>query len=83
MQVSTGSGVSTAGNSRQEYHLIAKNGDLHSQTVLLNGNILEITPDGKIPSFLAVTVPANGPIIVDPLSIAFIQLPYVRFTACR
>jgi heparanase 1 len=82
VQVSTGSGTSTDRNSRLEYHLTAKDGDLHSQTVLLNGNILNITPDGEIPSLSAVTVPANRPILVAPLSIAFVNLPYVQFPAC-
>lgn len=82
VQVSTGSGTYTDGNSRLEYHLTAKDGNIQSQTMLLNGNILEITPDGEIPSLPPVKVPTNGSINVDPLSIAFVQLPYVQFTAC-
>jgi heparanase 1 len=81
-QVSTSSGTSTYRNSRLEYHLKANDGDLHSQTMLVNGNILCITPDGEIPSSLAVTVPAKRSILIAPLSIAFINLSYVQFPAC-
>lgn len=82
VRASTGSGTSTDRKYRLEYHLTAKDGDLHSQTMVLNGNILDITCDGQIPSLRAVTVPATRPILVAPLSIAFVNVPYVQIPAC-
>ncbi|KAI7745696.1 hypothetical protein M8C21_011902, partial [Ambrosia artemisiifolia] len=35
--------------TREEYHLTAKDGNLHSQTMMLNGNELTVNPDGDIP----------------------------------
>lgn len=68
--------------SRLEYHLTAKDGNLHSQTMLLNGKILDVTPEGEIPSLEPVTVDADRRISVAPLSIAFVSLPYVQLPAC-
>jgi len=65
-----------------EYHLTAKDGDLHSQTMLLNGAILELTGDGDIPSLDLAMVAAGLPIRVAPLSIAFVSLPSLEISAC-
>eukprot|EP01018_Ginkgo_biloba_P014040 Gb_35069 [translate_table: standard] len=68
---------------RREYHLTAKDGDLHSQTMLLNGRILDVTPEGQIPSLDPVMVNARKRISLAPLSIAFVSIPNVHLPACR
>lgn len=68
--------------SRLEYHLTAKDGNLHSQTMLLNGKVLDVTPEGEIPSLEPVTVDADKRISIAPLSIAFVSLPDVQLPAC-
>jgi len=73
---------STQKRTRFEYHLTAKDGDLHSQTVLLNGMILNVTAAGEIPYFPALRYRARRRISLAPLSIAFAHFPYVRFPAC-
>jgi len=37
---------------RREYHLTAKDGDIHGQIMLLNGNILSVNSAGDIPPLL-------------------------------
>jgi len=68
---------STSGITREEYHLTAKDGDLHSQTMLLNGNILTVNSSGDIPSLEPLHVNSSKPIMVAPFSIVFVQMPYV------
>ncbi|KAJ6296265.1 hypothetical protein OIU78_024166 [Salix suchowensis] len=68
---------STSEITREEYHLTAKDGDLHSQIMLLNGKILTVNSSGDIPSLEPLLVNSSKPIIVAPLSIAFVQMPYV------
>ncbi|KAK1400063.1 Heparanase-like protein 3 [Heracleum sosnowskyi] len=69
--------------TRKEYHLTAKDGDLHSQTMLLNGSPLTLTPSGDIPSLVPVNVKLSDPISVAPYSIAFVHLPNVVLPACK
>ncbi|XP_074572550.1 heparanase-like protein 2 [Curcuma longa] len=66
---------------REEYHLTGKGGNRLSQTMLLNGNPLELL-DGEIPEFDPVYVPANSPVEIDPLSIAFVVFPDFEAQAC-
>ncbi|KAJ6363293.1 hypothetical protein OIU78_003466 [Salix suchowensis] len=68
---------STSGITREEYHLTAKDGDLHSQTMLLNGNILTVNSSGDIPSLEPLHVNSSKPIMVAPFSIVFVQMPIV------
>ncbi|KAK7264851.1 hypothetical protein RJT34_32464 [Clitoria ternatea] len=75
---------STVGEpARREYHLTAKDRDLHSQTVLLNGKILTVNPDGDIPPLEPLYVDSSKPIIVDPFSIVFAHIPNVVLSACE
>ncbi|CAI0388783.1 unnamed protein product [Linum tenue] len=67
---------------REEYHLTAKDGDLHSQTMLLNGKILSVDSNGDIPSFEPSLVNSSELISVAPLSIVFARIPYI-LPACR
>lgn len=66
---------------RMEYHLTPKDGNLHSQTSLLNGVPLEVTVQGAIPPLLPQLVRSEEPISIKPLSMAFIFLP-IQIPAC-
>ena len=68
---------------REEYHLTAKDGNIQSQTMLLNGNALHVDSSGTIPSLNPVYVNASEPIVVGPSSIVFAHIPYVVPPACR
>ncbi|RWW46638.1 hypothetical protein BHE74_00047423, partial [Ensete ventricosum] len=76
------SALKTAESTREEYHLTAKDGDIHSQTMLLNGHILAVDSDGHIPELEPVKVAASEPITVDPFSIVFVHIPYFHAPAC-
>lgn len=67
---------------REEYHLNAKDNYLRSQTMLLNGVPLELTNDGEIPTLEPLLISVHSPIHLDPLSIAFVVLPYFDAPAC-
>ncbi|XP_017238986.1 heparanase-like protein 3 [Daucus carota subsp. sativus] len=68
--------------TREEYHLTAQDGNLHSRTMLLNGNPLTLDPSGKIPSLIPININSSEPITVAPYSIVFVHLPVV-LPACR
>ncbi|XP_015879557.3 heparanase-like protein 3 [Ziziphus jujuba] len=71
------------GVTREEYHLTAKDGNLHSQTMLLNGNILNVNSSGDIPALEPLHVNSSEPVVIGPYSIVFAHLPYVVPPACR
>ncbi|KAJ6830476.1 heparanase-like protein 3 [Iris pallida] len=73
----------TSGFTREEYHLTAKDGDLHSQTMLLNGSPLAVDQNGNIPSLEPSKVDASEPVTVAPYSIVFVHIPYFYAPACR
>ncbi|KAH9331785.1 hypothetical protein KI387_003893, partial [Taxus chinensis] len=77
-----GSKTSDVKEYRMEYHLTAKDGDIHGQTMLLNGVILKLTEDGDIPSLGPVLVNVRIPISVAPLSIVFVSLPGIDIPVC-
>ncbi|KAK8597896.1 hypothetical protein V6N13_095290 [Hibiscus sabdariffa] len=68
---------------REEYHLTAKDGNLQSQTMLLNGNNLSVDSSGSIPPLEPLYVNSTEPISVAPLSIVFVHLPDVILPACK
>ncbi|XP_061991211.1 heparanase-like protein 3 [Rosa rugosa] len=68
---------------REEYHLTPKDGNIQSQTMLLNGNALNLDSSGNIPTLEPVFVNSSQPIIVAPFSIVFVHIPYVVPPACR
>ncbi|XP_058070269.1 heparanase-like protein 1 [Magnolia sinica] len=74
--------ASDVSDQREEYHLTPKDGYLRSQTMLLNGNPLELTEDGNIPALDPVLVDVSSPIAIAPLSIAFASLPKFESAAC-
>ena len=68
---------------REEYHLTPKDGNIQSQTMLFNGNALNVDSSGNIPTLEPVFVNSSQPIIVAPFSIVFVHIPYVTPPACR
>ncbi|KAM4125499.1 hypothetical protein ACB094_01G314400 [Castanea mollissima] len=70
-------------NDREEYHLTAKEGNLHSQTMLLNGKILTVNSSGDIPPLEPLYANSSNPISVAPFSIVFAHIPNVVPPACR
>lgn len=69
-------------STREEYHLTAKDGNLHSQTMMLNGNELTLTPSGDIPALEPLLVSSSKVISVAPYSIVFTHIPYLTLNAC-
>jgi heparanase 1 len=67
---------------REEYHLTAKDGDLQSKTMLLNGVPLELGDAGSIPAMDPVLVAVDSPVHLAPTSIAFVVLPKFEAKAC-
>ncbi|KAK3438121.1 hypothetical protein EUGRSUZ_C02740 [Eucalyptus grandis] len=70
-------------NIREEYHLTAKDRDLHSQVTLLNGKILSVDSSGNIPALNPIQVRMSDPILVASFSVAFARFPSMNVTACR
>lgn len=68
---------------RKEYHLTAKDGNIHSQIVLLNGKILSVDSSGTIPPLEPRTVNPSDPITVAPFSIVFADIPNILVPACK
>ncbi|GLT77136.1 hypothetical protein SLA2020_487480 [Shorea laevis] len=73
---------SSSKDMREEYHLKAKDGDLQSQTVLLNDKVLTVSSSGEIPSMKPKQVSVSDPIRVDPFSIVFSHIPSLKLPAC-
>lgn len=69
--------------AREEYHLTAKDGDLHSQIMLLNGKELRVDESGNIPPLEPVTANLSEPVSVAPYSIVFVHIPHIILHACR
>ncbi|KAL9231500.1 hypothetical protein vseg_006724 [Gypsophila vaccaria] len=67
---------------REEYHLTAPNGDVQSQTMLLNGQVLSLTPSGEIPQFVPQKVDSTKPIEVGPMSYVYVQFPGISAPGC-
>ena len=68
---------------REEYHLTARDGNLLSQTMVLNGKILSLNSSGHIPPLEPLYVNSSEPITVAPFSIVFAHIPNVVLPACR
>lgn len=73
---------STSETAREEYHLTSPNGNLHSQIMLLNGNVLTVNSDGDIPALEPIFVNSSKPIRVAPFSIVFSHIPDAVLSAC-
>lgn len=69
--------------TREEYHLTAMDGNIQSQTMLLNGKALTLDSSGAIPPLEPITVSSSEPVRVAPFSIVFVHMPYVTLPACK
>lgn len=76
-------GSSNEWNIREEYHLTAKEGNIQSQDMLLNGKVLNTDSSGNIPSLDPIHVSHSDPITVAPFSAVFAQIPSMNVTACQ
>ncbi|KAI4380622.1 hypothetical protein MLD38_006791 [Melastoma candidum] len=70
------------GLTREEYHLTAQDGDLHSQTMLLNGKALALDPSGGLPPLEPQLVEYSSPVTVSPYSVVFAHFPNIVIPAC-
>ncbi|CAN1151935.1 Heparanase-like protein 2 [Linum perenne] len=70
-----GSEASDESLSREEYHLSPKDGNLQSQTTVLNGIPVQLTEEGDLPKLEPVHTSLSSPLFISSLSIAFIVLP--------
>lgn len=68
--------------TREEYHLTPKDGNIQSQTVLLNGKALTVDSSGAIPALEPAFFNSSEPITVAPYSIVFVHFPSVALQAC-
>ncbi|KAL4318818.1 hypothetical protein GQ457_18G014750 [Hibiscus cannabinus] len=68
---------------REEYHLTPKDGNLQSQSVVLNGKRVALNSSGGIPHMEPVSKSMFQPIIVAPSSIVFSHIPSIRLPACK
>ncbi|GMH07034.1 hypothetical protein Nepgr_008874 [Nepenthes gracilis] len=68
-------GIIGSVNVREEYHLTAMDGNLHSKTVLLNGKVLNVSSSGDIPPLQPAVVDLRRPVIVAPYSVVFVHFP--------
>ncbi|KAL7239640.1 hypothetical protein ACSBR2_005520 [Camellia fascicularis] len=76
-------GIKMSEMEREEYHLTANDGNLHSQIMLLNGNILTVNSSGEMPPMEPVSINSSEPITIAPFSIVFAHIPNVVLPACR
>ncbi|CAI9767685.1 unnamed protein product [Fraxinus pennsylvanica] len=68
---------------REEYHLTPEAENLQSTTMLLNGQALQLTERGDVPSLSPVRRDINSPINIAPLSIKFIVFPNFNTPGCK
>ncbi|ONM38830.1 Heparanase-like protein 3 [Zea mays] len=80
--IPVGLGEAAAALTRQEYHLTPKDGNLQSQQLLLNGNVLATDADGEIPELEPVQVEGTQPITVGPYSTVFAHVPSFYAPTC-
>lgn len=69
--------------TREEYHLTAKDGNLQSRIMLLNGKELTVDSFGNIPSLEPLAANLSEPVAVAPYSIVFVHIPHIILQACR
>ncbi|KAJ3674287.1 hypothetical protein LUZ60_004903 [Juncus effusus] len=78
-----GTKSSDGSETRHEYHLTAKDENHLSRIMLLNGNPLELNVDDDVPVLEPVLVPVDSPVVIAPLSIAFVVFPDFEAKACE
>ncbi|KAL3640487.1 hypothetical protein CASFOL_015455 [Castilleja foliolosa] len=69
--------------SREEYNLTPKDGDLRSRVMLLNGQPLQLTATGDIPSLVPAHRDVNERVSIGPSSIKFIVYPNFISPGCN
>ncbi|KAK6927531.1 Glycoside hydrolase, family 79 [Dillenia turbinata] len=67
---------------QEKYHLTAKDCDLHSRTILLNGKELVLTPSRRNP-LVPIEASPSDPINVAPYSIVIAHIPSLSAPACK
>ncbi|PKA46932.1 Heparanase-like protein 2 [Apostasia shenzhenica] len=77
-----GAKASDGSQTREEYHLTAKDGRHLSRIMLLNGTPLQLNEDDEIPELSPLLVAVNSPLVLDPVSIAFVVFPSFEARAC-
>lgn len=72
----------TPQGQREDYHLTAKDGNLTSRSMLLNGKLLNISSLGEIPKISPSINSASTPIHIAPSSIVFAKFLNSIAPAC-
>ena len=67
---------------RDEYHLTAPDGNMASNTVLLNGQALSTNSNGDLPDMAPVSVGSDTPVVLAPLSFGFFVFTNAHAQAC-
>ncbi|GKE71656.1 heparanase-like protein 3, partial [Tanacetum coccineum] len=68
---------------REEYHLTAKDGNLQSKVMMLNGKEVRVNSSGDIPLLTPLYVSSPEPITMAPYSTVFVHLPHFTVYACQ
>ncbi|KAK7275555.1 hypothetical protein RIF29_16674 [Crotalaria pallida] len=82
MNLYPGTEEKSESQSREEYHLTPKDGNIQSQVVLLNGTPLRLTKSLDIPELKPELVDPSSKIKVVPDSIVFVTLKSFNAPAC-
>lgn len=69
-------------NMREEYHLEAKDGDLQTAVLVLNGKKMTVDSSGAIPPLDPIYTRMSDSISVAPSSVVFVRIPYINVPAC-
>ncbi|XP_015886732.3 heparanase-like protein 3 isoform X1 [Ziziphus jujuba] len=75
-------GTSSSQDRKEEYHLMAKDGDLQSPVLVLNGKTLIVDSSGAIPPLEPVYTNMSDSISVAPFSIVYVHIPNIDVSAC-
>ncbi|CBI27258.3 unnamed protein product, partial [Vitis vinifera] len=73
---------SNGGQEREEYHLTPQNGDIQSDKLLLNGNLLSLTEASDIPEMKPKLVDPSSAIVVAPDSFVYATLRDFKAPTC-
>lgn len=74
--------ASSGGKLREEYHLSPENGDIQSEKLYLNGNLLSLTKGLEIPEMKPKLVDPATAIVVAPDSFVFVVLRDFKAPTC-
>ncbi|XP_021757095.1 heparanase-like protein 1 [Chenopodium quinoa] len=68
---------------REEYHITPKDGNIQSNQILLNGELLSLTQTSDIPEMKPVFVTTFSPIKIAPHSYVFVTIRNLQVPACN